>query len=425
MNTDQQRFRWLSRRLPPADKRRLVVLTGARQVGKTTLARHCWPDLRYLSMDSFEDRDALRAMRSAAWGRSVGPAVLDEAQKEPGLFDKVKFAYDAGDIDFSVLLGSSRLQPLERVRESLAGRAFVYELWPLMALELMSPQGADPAPPLVDALVMSPEPMATLLEAQPAMLLGADRDPRMEALEHLERWGGMPELLRLDDDERREWLRSYQVTFLERDLADLASLRDLLPFRSLQRLAMLRSGQLLSYAELARDAAMSASTARRYLEYLAISYQVVLLPPYSRNLTSTVVKSPKLYWTDIGLLRHGTGQWGPITGDMFETLVVTELHKWFTTAARDVPRYFYRTRSGLEVDLLMETPGGLMGIEIKSRARAHRRDARGLRALAEHLGASWRGGLVVSRGGPVEPIDSEHNIWSVPAHRLLTPGVDK
>ncbi len=360
-------------------------------------------------------------MRSAAWGRSVGPAVLDEAQKEPGVFDKVKLAYDAGDIDFSVLLGSSRLQLLERVRESLAGRAFVYELWPLMALELMSAPDADPAPPLVDAMVGSQEPLSSLLDGQPRILLGAERDRRMEALEHLEAWGGMPELLRLDDDERREWLRSYQVTFLERDLADLASLRDLLPFRSLQRLAMLRSGQLLSYAELARDAAMSASTARRYLEYLAISYQVVLLAPYSRNLTSTVVKSPKLYWTDIGLLRHGSGQWGPITGDLFETLVVIELHKWFSTAACDVPMYFYRTRSGLEVDLLLEAPGGLMGIEIKSRARGHRRDTRGLRALAEHLGERWRGGLVVTRGGSLEMIDPVHRIWAVPAHRLLTP----
>ncbi len=187
------------------------MLTGARQVGTTTLARYCWPDPRYLGMDSSEDREAIRAMRSAAWGRSVGPAVLDEARKEPGLFDKVKFAYDAGDIDLSVLLGSSRLQLLERVRGSLSGRAFVFELWPLMALELMSAQGADPSPPLVDALATSPEPMATLLEARPALLLGADRDPRMEALEHLVPWGGTPELLWLDD-ERREWLRSYQMT---------------------------------------------------------------------------------------------------------------------------------------------------------------------------------------------------------------------
>ncbi len=113
-----------------------MVLTGARQTGKTTLARACYPGLRYLNLDSIEDRDALRTLRTAAWGRTVGPAVLDEAQKEPSVFDKVKWAFDAGEVSFTVLLGSSRLALMQRVRETLAGRAFLFELWPLAAIEL-------------------------------------------------------------------------------------------------------------------------------------------------------------------------------------------------------------------------------------------------------------------------------------------------
>ena len=123
-------------RLPSAGKRRLVVLTGARQTGKTTLARQVYADLRYLNLDAIEEREALRGLRSASWGRAVGAAVIDEAQKEPGVFDKVKLAYDERQVAFSVLLGSSRVLLLDRVRESLAGRAFVYDLWPLMASEL-------------------------------------------------------------------------------------------------------------------------------------------------------------------------------------------------------------------------------------------------------------------------------------------------
>jgi hypothetical protein len=266
-------------------------------------------------------------------------------------------------------------------------------------------------------LINEPRQFADALAAEPPRLLGSEATQRIEALEHLARWGGMPELLSLDDEDRREWLRSYQQTWLERDLADLTRLSDLLPFRTLQRLAMLRSGQLLNYAELGRDAAVSAATARRYLEYLRLSYQVVLLQPFARNLTSTTVKSPKLYWMDLGLLRQGTGQWGEVTGSMFETLVIAEARKWIDTMGRDTPLSFYRTRSGREVDLLVTTRDGVIGIEVKNRPHVGSHDCSGLRALASALGDEWVGGLVVHRGedlGELEP-----TIWAVPAHRLF------
>lgn len=417
MLSKKQRFRWLATRLPPADKHRLVVLTGARQTGKTTLARRLYPDLRYVNLDAIEEREALRGLRSGSWGRAVGPAVIDEAQKEPGVFDKVKLAYDERQIAFSVLLGSSRVLLLDRVRESLAGRAFVYDLWPLMASEVRCPAAAPPERPLFDRLVTAPHELAKTLGAEPPRLLGDDATRRFEALDHLANWGGMPELLSLDDGDRREWLRSYQQTWLERDLADLTRVSDLLPFRALQRLAMLRTGQLLNYADFARDAAVSAGTARRYLEYLRLSYQVVLLPPYARNLTSSTVKTPKLYWMDLGLLRHGARNWGELTGPLFETLVVSEARKWIDTLGRDVSLHFYRTRAGREVDLLVGAGSGIIGVEVKNRVRVGRTDCTGLRALAETLGDEWAGGLVVHRGEALEELGP--GLWAVPAHRLF------
>ena len=180
---------------------------------------------------------------------------------------------------------------------------------------------------------------------------------------------------------------------------------------------MLRSGQLLNYADLARDAAVSPATARRYLEYLRLSYQVVLLPPYARNLTSATVKSPKLYWMDLGLLRHGTRAWGELTGPQFETLVVSEARKWIDTLGRDTLLWFYRTRSGREVDLLAATPGGIIGIEVKNRARVGLADCSGLRTLTEALGEEWVGGLVVHRGEDLTRLGP--GLWAVPAHRLF------
>lgn len=419
MWTESQRFRWLGERLPSPDQHRLVILTGARQTGKTTLARARYPELGYVNLDDLEARSALRSTRTTAWARTVGSAVLDEAQKEPSVFEKVKYAFDEGSLRFSVLLGSSRVLLLDRVRETLAGRAFLYDLWPLMLSELLDEGRTPPPRPLLDALLRSPAPVGTILEGQPQVLLGPPEEARRTALDHLALWGGMPALLPLSEEDRRLWLRSYQQTFLERDLADLVRLSDLQPFRSLQQIAMLRTGQLLSYSELARDAGISPSTARRYLEYLHLSYQVVFLRPYTRSLTSRLVKSPRLYWLDLGLLRQATMQWGPLSGPLFETLVIGECHKWISTLALEARLYSYRTVSGLEVDLLIETPHGVLAIETKSRETAARADGRSLLALAEALGERWLGGLVVHRGAAIEPLVPEATIWAVPAHRLF------
>jgi predicted AAA+ superfamily ATPase len=419
MSTDWQRERWLRQRLPSPTERRLVVITGARQTGKTTLARELYAGLRYLNLDDIEIRGQLGVLRSASWARTVGPAVLDEAQKEPRVFEKVKLAYDDHALDFSVLLGSSRLLLLREVRETLAGRAFFYDLWPLMLSELITARGETLPQPLLDRLIQAEGLFAEVLEAEPELLLGDEDERRRGALEHLLRWGGMPELLSLDDEDRRIWLRSYQQTFLERDLADLARLADLEPFRALQQLAMLRTGQILSFSELARDAKISVTSARRYLEYLDLSYQTLQLPPYARNLTSSVIKTPKLYWMDLGLLRQATLQLGSATGAQFESVIVAECQKWISTQARDAKLYFYRTRSGLEVDLLIATPRGILGFEIKHRDQAGANDARSLATLAAALGPDWLGGAVLSLDPHLRPLRSEHSIWAIPAHRFF------
>jgi predicted AAA+ superfamily ATPase len=419
MQATAPRERWLGQRLPSPDDRRLVVITGARQTGKTTIARDLYRSLRYLNLDDLEIRSQLASLRSASWAKTIGAAVIDEAQKEPSVFEKVKLAYDASDIDFSVLLGSSRILLLRQVRESLAGRAFLYDLWPLMLSELITPKGKPLPRPIFDSLLRAGGRIDDILLEEPEVLLGRELELRKEALEHLLRWGGMPELLSLNDEDRRMWLRSYQQTFLERDLADLARLNDLEPFRGLQQLAMLRTGNLLSFSELARDAKLSTTTVRRYLEYLDLSYQTLQLAPYSTNLTSTVIKSPKLYWCDMGLLRQATLQLGAATGALFESLVVAECHKWVSTMAADAKLYFYRTRSGFEIDLLVATPQGVLGLEIKNRDRATADDARNLAAIAAALGEKWLGGIVVSLDPHLRLLSTGASVWAIPAFRLF------
>jgi predicted AAA+ superfamily ATPase len=421
MRTNLQRFRYLGPQLAGLTSApRLVILTGARQTGKTTLARATFPQLRYVNLDAVEDRDVVRSVRTDQWAHVIGPAILDEVQKEPTVFDKVKFAFDAGSLGRTVLLGSSQILVLQRVRETLAGRAFVYELWPLMASELASPANQPPTrPPLLDQLLTEPGDADALLGDRMPARLAEDAGRATDAIEHLLAWGGMPALLPLGDDERWKWLQSYSATYLERDLGDLARLSDLAPFRQFERLCALRSGHLLSYADLARDAGVAPATARRYLEYLRISYQAFTLPPFATNVTSSLVKSPKVYWGDVGMLRHLTGHRGPVTGPLFETLVVTEVAKWLRTNERTADLTFYRTRSGLEVDLFLSTAAGIWGLEVKASARLGPSDSRGLRDVARALGPRWRGGLVIYRGQTMERLGQ--NLWAVPVERLLVP----
>jgi hypothetical protein len=413
-----QKYRLLSSFLPASNKRRLVVLTGARQSGKTTLAQAKYPELRYVNLDAPENREMLRKVPTPQWARTVGNAVLDEAQKEPVIFEKIKYAFDEKGISFSLILGSSQILLLKKIRESLAGRVSIFELWPLLMSEVHAEDYAtDVMLPLID-FVFAGKPLDDVFKDIPSVLLNKDDAGAKEAESHIFTWGGMPALLPLSDEERWKWLRDYEYTYLERDLSDLARLDDLEPFTNFQRLSALRSAGLLNYSELARDSSVSVDTARRYLEYLRLSYQVMLLQPYYRNITSSVIKTPKLYWLDIGLLRHLSGRRGELSGEIYETMVVGEIFKWIKTAQRDVEMFFYRTRSGMELDLLLSTGEGFIGMEIKGRKTAAAPDIRPMREIASVLKGKWLGGLVVYQGDEIRKL-SEPGIWAVPSRRLF------
>jgi len=408
--------RYIAQRLPASSTRRLVLLTGARQVGKTTLARATYPDLNYISLDEIEERMRLRELPTRAWGTTVGQAVLDEAQKEPTIFDKLKAAYDSGAVDFSVMLGSSQILMLSRIRESLAGRVFVYELWPLLLSELTQAESSGHSV-LFDQLLATPKKADDIFGSEPTILLGDDAYTQGKWLNYGLAWGGMPGLLELTESQRREWMRSYTLTYLERDLSDLARLDDLAPFRRFTQIAALRSGQLISFADLSRDAGVSPNTARHYLNYLSQSYQAFLLQPYFTNRTKRIVKSPKIYWTDVGLYREQTGIWGELTGHLLETYVVGECHKWIKTMRPDVGMWFYRTYDGLEVDLLLSSPSGMWGIEVKTSRRVERSQASSLRRVARLFPDKWKGGIVAYMGEQL--LQLEENIWGVPVGRLF------
>lgn len=409
--------RHMEQNLPSADTNTVVLLTGARQTGKTTLLKHHYPDVNYINLDAIEDREKLNAIPTAAWTKVVGPSVIDEAQKLPQVFEKVKYAFDSGELNFSVLSGSSQVLLLKHIRETLAGRIKLLQLYPLTLSEIEATYNHALSSPLLDHILNSKN-VDEILQNIPSVLLGQKDSDKFLAQEYLHRWGGMPKLLQIPEQDRDKWLRDYEYTYLERDLSDLARLNDLQPFRTLQKLAALRSAQLLNYSELARDSSISVDTAKRFLEYLKISYQVFLLPPYYENLTSTLVKTPKIYWLDMGIWRVLTGQITGTTGQSIETLVISEILKWIKMFRPEIEAYFYRTHSGFEVDLLLQRGQEILGCEIKSSKKIVPKDFRALRQLGETLQDRWLGGLLVYNGDELKKLADPH-IWAIPIRMLL------
>jgi len=306
----------------------ITVLTGARQTGKTTLVRDLLPraggpETVYFSLDDPDERLRLAADPVRRLDHGERLVILDEIQKQPALLDAVKLLADRKAGHRFLLLGSSQILLLQKVRETLAGRATLLELWPLALVERV--QSAEVPPSGLDLIWRDGEGG---LEQLRATNITADEVRRRRALaEEHRRWGGYPALESLPEEDRLVWLRDFRRTYLERDLADLGRVADLDQFALAQNVLAARTGQLLSYSEVARELGVAVNTVRRYVRFLEISYQVFLLHPLFPTVSARLVKSPKLYWTDPGLAR-ALEEEGPADGALFETAVLAELLRW-------------------------------------------------------------------------------------------------
>lgn len=399
---------------------RLLVLTGSRQTGKTTLIQRCFPEVPYISLEDPVVRPGFSRMSAAEWIERYPSAILDEVQKTPSLVETVKAAYDQSPDVRYFLLGSSQILLLSRVKESLAGRAAIEELWPLTLPEMATSSWNDP---------VEPSRLMRWLEEgcrTDEVLLGHPATDRAcaryaEILERYLRFGGMPVVHHEDltDDERRSWLRDFQRTYLERDVADLAALRDLEPFVVAQRVFATRAGRTINFSELARSASIAPTTARRFLRYLELSYQVIQLPPFFRNPEKRLAKMPKVHFVDPGILRTILNRTGDWTGEEFESALVAEIVKQVRNAGVIADFFHLRTYDRREVDLLIELEGGFVGIEIKASSRVSSADARTLRGLEAFLDKPLLGAAVVSLDREVRYLAP--GVLALPAAWLLSP----
>ena len=317
----------------------VVALTGPRQSGKTTLAKAVFPHKPYVSLENPDEREFAQHDPKGFLARFGTGAILDEVQRCPALFSWLQGVVDARGLmgDF-VLTGSAQFELIAGVTQSLAGRVGRVELLALSANELAN----------------------------------AGQLPR--TLEEALLRGGYPALFARDLS-AHDWFANYVGTYLERDVRQLIAVRDLSQFQRFVRMCAARSGQLLNLAALGADCGVSAVTAREWLSVLEASYLVTRLAPYHRNFGKRLVKTPKLYFLDAGLMAWLLGirdaasiQTHAARGALFETYVVAEFIKHRFNTGQSAELYFWRDSAGHEVDLLYETAQGLQAVEIKSGA---------------------------------------------------------
>jgi uncharacterized protein len=384
-----------------------VVVTGARQTGKSTLARELAPGpRRYASLDDLDVMDTARRDPEALVS-GPGPVTLDEVQREPDLLRAVKRTIDRGRRPGQFLLtGSANLLLMRQVSESLAGRASYLTLWPMTRREQL---GLGRCGLWEELLATRSEDWLDLLSAQP----DEPEDWRATA-----RRGGFPtpavHLATARD--RKVWFDGYVRTYLERDLQGLSAITALPDFRRLMRAACLRLGQVVNQTEMGRDVALPQPTVHRYLNLLETSYLLVRLPAYAVNRTKRLIKSPKLYWGDTGVALH-LAEGAEPAGAHLENLVLQDLLAWRDARLDPAEILYWRTTIGEEVDFVIEAGGRLLGLEVKAKERPRLGDAAHLRTFRAEYGERARAALLLHTGSTIEWLTPD--VLAAPWWRVL------
>ena len=368
----------------------VVVLTGARQTGKSTLAQDAPPsDRLYLTLDDLDVLEQALADPDSLVQRAPRMAI-DEVQRVPKLLLAIKRAVDRKRQRGRYLLtGSANLLLMRRVSESLAGRASYLTLWPMTRREQMGLGRCGLWQELLDA----PD------EAWPS-ILSKHSAPAEDWTEMAARGGYPTPALELESEARAAWFDGYTRTYLERDVQQISVLTNLPDLRRLMRAVCLRIGQLINQTELGRDVAIPQPTVHRWLNLLETSYQLVRLPAYSVNRTKRLIKAPKLYWSDTGLALHLSGE--KPAGHHLENLVLCDLLAWRDSALRQAEVLYWRTATGEEVDFVIEVGNTLLPIEVKATERPRTGDIRHLLSFRQEYGRRCRPGLLLHTGTRIE-----------------------
>jgi predicted AAA+ superfamily ATPase len=386
--------RYITRSLEPVLKKAVaefpsVVLTGPRQSGKTTVLKHLFGEkYRYVSLATPDVQAAAMEDPRGFLELHPPPVIFDEVQNAPDLFPYMKERIDArrDQAGQYLLTGSQNLLLMEKITESLAGRAAMLRLLPLSRREAVG----HPEAPL---------PWEPTKTGTPSERISV-RDIWKEFLR-----GGYPELTADPGRDIGLWHAGYVQTYLERDVRSLRQVGDLSQFQSFLRALAARTARLLSLTDLAGDLGIALNTVKAWLSVLEATYQVIVLRPYFVNVGKRLVKTPKVYFTDVGTLCYLTGlkdpehaAAGPMGGPIMETAVLSEIVKTLTHRGLDPRVYFWRTSAGSEVDIVVEAEGKVVPVEVKLSATPRPAMAAAIKRFQEDFGEKAGPGYVVHPG---------------------------
>lgn len=396
--------RALEKRILDADKQfRALIVTGPRQVGKTTILKHLADEHReYITLDDPVERELAVREPALFMERHKPPVIIDEIQYAPNLLPYIKMHVDShgGKGDFW-LTGSQKFHMMKNVSESLAGRIAVIEMHGLSQNEIDGYKS--------DAFVCDHDIMSERFKIR--------KPQSLESIYERIYKGSMPETY-AGDYNRDEFYSGYVNTYLERDIKALTQVADELDFLRFMTACAARTSEMVNYADIAKDVGISAPTAKKWLSVLVSSGIVTLIQPYFNNALKRAIKSPNMYFMDTGLAVYLT-RWdgaktleaSAISGKIFETYVVGEILKSYHNAGKEPPIYYYRDTDGKEVDIVLEYNGTIYPVEIKKTGNPGKDAVKNFNVLA-NSGKPVGEGALICLYGKVMPIDTSN--WSVP-----------
>ncbi len=389
----------------------VVVVTGLRQVGKSTLLLNekSLRKRKYVTLDDFAQLQAAREAPES-FIKQQTPITIDEVQRCPELLFAIKRSVDQDRSPGRFLLsGSANFSLLKGISETLAGRAIYLTLSPFSLRELRRHSSKRP---FLLEFIKSP--------ALPASHSGTTS--RIEYADVL--MGGMPPVCLKQSKDPLLWFQGYEQTYLERDIRALSQVADLISFRNLFKLAAFRTGQILKISELARDAKLNVATTSRYLNLLETSFVVQRIFPYLGNRASRLIKSPKIYFSDSGLACYLTGvedldstQNMALKGALIETFIAQNL---MAILGAHMPRsrlYFWSIQGRHEVDFVIDIGHDVLAVEVKASTHWQARDLAGLRAFLKST-PHCRAAILAYNG--THSVRLGERLWALPLRLLLS-----
>lgn len=384
-----------------------VVLTGPRQAGKTTLLKHLFGKTHhYISLEPPDIRAAAAADPRGFTELYSPPMIFDEIQYAPDLLFYIKEKIDQNRDLYGqyILTGSQNLLLLQQVNETLAGRTAVLRLLPLSYTEIIK------------------KPLAVLPWEKSQKGFSRGNLPIREFWKLALR-GGYPELTEHPTKDSLLWQGSYIQTYLERDIRGLRHIGDLTQFQMFLKSIAARSAQLFQISDVAKDIGVAVNTVKAWLAILEATYQIVILRPYFANITKRLVKTPKVYFTDVGTLCYLLGLRniehlfsGPMAGAIVETFIFSELYKRLSNQGIDPEIYFWRTATGSEVDFLVKDHGQLIPIEVKASSTPKPDMAKGILTFRKDIKENTSPGYLMHLGDIVLPL--AQNVLALPFGQL-------